>query len=70
MARTSIQKHMIKSQQETFSDWFGELRDLPGERWFEVAQEAPTAFAIWSGGGSPQQALFMISAILPKQQAA
>jgi hypothetical protein len=70
MARNSIQKHVIKHQQSTFSDWYAELRDLSGGRWFEVAQEAPTCFAIWSGGGSPPQALFMISAILPKQQAA
>jgi hypothetical protein len=70
MARTSIQKHVIRHQSTTFSDWFAELRDLSGERWFEVAQEAPCAFAIWSGGGSPAQALFVISSILPKQQAA
>jgi hypothetical protein len=70
MARNSIQKHVMRHQTITFADWYAELRELAGERWFEVAEQAPTAFAIWSGGGTAAQALFMISSILPKQQAA
>jgi hypothetical protein len=69
MAR-AIQKNIVRVQDVTFSDWFSELRELAGDRWHDVATEAPTAFAIWSGGGTPAQALFMIHTILPKQTAA
>jgi hypothetical protein len=51
MAR-SISKQVIRAQATTFADWFAELRDLAGNR--------------WPGGATPDQALYMITAILPK----
>jgi hypothetical protein len=42
----------------TFADWFAELRELAGERWADVADQAPTAFAVWGGGATPAQALY------------
>ena len=51
MAR-SISKQVIRAQATTFADWFAELRDLAGDRWL--------------GGATPDQALYMITAILPK----
>jgi hypothetical protein len=68
MAR-ALQKHVIRAQAATFADWFSELRELSGERWAEVSEQAPTAFAIWFGGGTPEQANFMIAAILPPKAA-
>jgi hypothetical protein len=64
MART-LQKHVARRQDQTFADWFAELRDLAGESWPEISDQAPVAFATWIGGATPQQALFMINAILP-----
>ena len=64
LART-LQKHVARRQDQTFTDWFAELRELAGESWPEVAEQAPTAFAIWTGGGTPPQALHMIDANSP-----
>lgn len=65
MAR-ALQKHVARRQDVTFSDWFAELRELAGDRWPEIAEQAPTAFATWTGGATPAQSLYMITAILPK----
>jgi hypothetical protein len=35
---------------------FAELRELAGERWADVADQAPTAYAVWGGGATPAQA--------------
>jgi hypothetical protein len=59
MART-LQKQLIRVQAATFVDWFAELRELAGERWPQVSDQAPTAYAVWGGGATPQQALHMI----------
>jgi hypothetical protein len=36
MAR-ALQKHVARRQDQTFADWFAELRELAGERWADVA---------------------------------
>ncbi len=66
----ALQKHVARRQDQTFADWFAELRELAGDRWADVADQAPTAFAVWSGGATVQQALFMINTILPAKTAA
>jgi hypothetical protein len=43
MTRIAIQKHIARRQDVTFADWFAELRELAGERWPDVADQAPTA---------------------------
>jgi hypothetical protein len=40
-------KHVVRRQEEMFADWFAELRELAGERWPEISEQAPTAFATW-----------------------
>jgi hypothetical protein len=35
---------------------FAELRELAGERWADVADQAPTVYAVWGGGATPAQA--------------
>ena len=57
MARTSMTKHVVRRLEETFVDWFAELRELAGERWPELSEQAPTSFAIWVGGATPARAL-------------
>jgi hypothetical protein len=69
MART-LQKQLIRVQAQTFADWCAEVRDLAGERWPEVADQAPTLYAVWGGGATPQQALYMVGLILPSKAAA
>jgi hypothetical protein len=69
MARTAMTKHVVRRQEETFVDWFAELRELAGERWPEISEQAPTAFATWVGGATPAQALHMINVILPPRTA-
>jgi len=32
-------KHVARRQDQTFADWFAELRDLAGERWADVADQ-------------------------------
>jgi hypothetical protein len=32
-------------------DWIAELRDLAGEQWHDVADQAPTLYSVWGGGG-------------------
>jgi hypothetical protein len=68
MARTAMAKHVVRRQEETFVDWIAELRELAGERWPEISEQAPTAFAR-VGGATPVQALHMINAILPPRTA-
>ncbi len=69
MAR-AISKAVARRQDVTFSDWFAELRELAGDRWPDVADQAPTVYAVWGGGATPQQALFMVGLILPPKAAA
>ncbi len=38
----ALQKHIARRQDQTFADWFAELRELAGERWADVADQAPT----------------------------
>src|ERR1700730_5294822 len=38
----ALQKHVARRQGQTFADWFAELRELAGERWADVADQAPT----------------------------
>jgi hypothetical protein len=66
----SLQKHVARQQDQTFADWFAELRDLAGERWADVADQAPTVYAVWGGGATPAQALYMVGLILPPKTAA
>jgi hypothetical protein len=49
---------------------FAELRELAGERWADVADQAPTVYAVWGGGATPAQALYMVGLILPPKTAA
>jgi hypothetical protein len=46
-----------------------EVRDLAGERWADVSDQAPTLYAVWGGGATPAQALHMIGLILPPKAA-
>jgi hypothetical protein len=69
MAR-AIQKRIARRQDVSFSDWVAEVRDLAGERWPEVSDQAPTLYAVWGGGATPQQALHMVGLILPPKAAA
>jgi hypothetical protein len=39
--------------------------ELAGERWPDVAEQAPTVYAVWGGGATPAQALYMVGLILP-----
>jgi hypothetical protein len=52
----ALQKHVARRQDQTFADWFAELRELAGERWADVADQAPTIYAVWGGGATPAQA--------------
>ena len=61
----ALQKHVARRQDQTFADWFAELRELAGERWADVADQAPTVYAVWGGGATPAQALYMVGLILP-----
>jgi len=65
MARTALTKHVTRRQETTFADWIAELRDLAGEQWHDVADQAPTLYAVWGGGATPAQALHMVNLILP-----
>jgi len=40
MARTAMTQHVVRRQEETFVDWFAELRELAGERWPEISEQA------------------------------
>ena len=40
----ALQKHVARRQDQTFADWFAELRELAGERWADVADQAPTVY--------------------------
>ena len=66
----ALQKHVARRQDQTFADWFAELRDLAGERWADVADHAPTIYAVWGGGGTPAQALYTVGLILPPKAGA
>ena len=66
----ALQKHIARRQDQTFADWFAELRELAGERWADVADQAPTVYAVWGGGATPAQALYMVGLILPPKTAA
>jgi hypothetical protein len=65
-----LQKQLIRVQAQTFADWCAEVRELAGERWPEVSDQAPTLYAVWGGGATPTQALYMIGLILPQKAAA
>ena len=47
-----------------------EARELAGESWPDVSDQCPTLYAVWAGGATPQQALHMVSVILPPKAAA
>lgn len=64
-----LQKHVIKAQATTLADWCVEVRDLAGERWPEVSDQAPTLYAVWGGGATPAQARHMVGLILPPKAA-
>jgi len=64
----ALQKHVARRQDETFANWFAELRELAGEHWADVADQAPTIYAVWGGGATP--ALYMVGLILPFKTAA
>ncbi|MGQ0445899.1 MAG: hypothetical protein ACT4O2_12435 [Beijerinckiaceae bacterium] len=64
----ALQKHVARRQDETFANWFAELRELAGERWADVADQAPTICAVWGGSATP--ALCMVGLILPFKTAA
>jgi hypothetical protein len=66
----ALQKHVARRQDQTFADWFAELKELAGERWADVADQAPTIYAVWGGGATPAQALYMVGLILPPKTAA
>jgi hypothetical protein len=36
----ALQKHVARRQDQTFADWFAELREQAGERWADVADQA------------------------------
>jgi hypothetical protein len=65
----ALQKHVARRQDQTFADWFAEL-ELAGERWPDVADQAPTIYAVWGGGATPAHALYMVGLILPPKIAA
>jgi hypothetical protein len=46
------------------------VSELAGERWPDVAEQAPTVYAVWGGGATPAQALYMVGLILPPKTAA
>lgn len=67
----ALQKHVARRQDQTFADWFAEFKELTaGERWADVADQAPTIFAVWGGGAAPAQALYIVGLILPPKTAA
>jgi hypothetical protein len=43
----ALQKHVARRQDQTFADWFAELRELAGERWADVADQAPNLYAVY-----------------------
>jgi hypothetical protein len=45
-------------------------QELAGVRWADVADQAPTVYAVWGGGATPAQALYMVGLILPPKTAA
>jgi hypothetical protein len=63
----ALQKHVVRRQDRPFADWWDELREVAGDRWAEIAEQAPTAFAAWACSASPEQAYFMATAILPSR---
>ncbi|MGI8570385.1 MAG: hypothetical protein ACR2KT_15710 [Methylocella sp.] len=63
------QKHVARRQDQTFADWCAEVRELSGERWADVSDQAQTLYAVWGGGATPQQALHMVGLILPPKAA-
>ena len=46
-----------------------EVREPAGEGWPEVSDQAPTLYAVWSGGATPAQAIHMVNLILPPKAA-
>jgi hypothetical protein len=64
-----LSKQLIRVQPSTFADWCIEIRDLAGERWAEVSDQAPTLYAVWGGGATPAQAFHMVGLILPPKAA-
>jgi hypothetical protein len=60
----ALQKHVARRQDQTFADWFAELREL-ARALTDDADQAPTVYAVWGGGATPAQALYMVGVILP-----
>jgi hypothetical protein len=46
------------------------VSELAGERWPDVAEQAPTVYAVWGGGATTAQSLYMVGVILPPKTAA
>jgi len=69
MART-LTKHVARRQDQNLADWCAEIRELAGERWPEFSDQAPTLYAVWGGGSTSAQALYMVGLILPPKTAA
>jgi hypothetical protein len=65
-----LTKHIARRQDQTFADWFAELKELAGERWADMADQATTIFAVWGGGATPAQVPYMVGVILPPTAAA
>jgi hypothetical protein len=59
-----------RRQEQTFSDWCAEVRELAGERWPDFSDQAPTLYAGWGGGATPAQAFYIVGLILPPKTAA
>jgi hypothetical protein len=62
----AIQKHIARRQDQTYADWFAELRELAGESWAAVADQAPrqfTRFGAAPGAGLDRQAARPILAL-------
>ena len=51
MGRT-VTKHVARRQELNYADWLAEVRDLAGENWPAVAQQAATLYAVWGGGAT------------------
>jgi hypothetical protein len=48
MQMTRAPRNTLRRQDQTFADWFAELRELAGERWADVVDQAPTIYAVWA----------------------
>jgi hypothetical protein len=54
----ALQKHIARRQDQTFADWFAELKG--GRALAGVADQAPPIYAVWGDGAAPAQALYTV----------